>query len=205
MFGDRKTALIWAEVQEALRAHGVADDMQERRAQYERAVSMFDSGGRWLLPPRWTPEGQRYHAERWVDLGELIVQSVQRAEADEDVVQLWRAWLAGDASNEDAQHQPPRELFEAALGRALQAVADLLADGKPVYVDARGLIEAIKRTRQRWSDLPIEPTRPASALYQAHDALPRRSRGSVLLLLPARPAAGQDELGHQRALWASGR
>jgi hypothetical protein len=32
MFGDRKTALIWAEVQEALRAHGVADELGHQRA-----------------------------------------------------------------------------------------------------------------------------------------------------------------------------
>lgn len=208
--GDESTRRLWAEIcsarTDAIRRFGLPDDVLERRALYQRAAEHpLDSGGRWLLPERYTPEGARAEGERWTDLGELLI-SVACEAGDADAISVWRAWLAGDPAEGPHQHQPPREIFDEALYRALEEIARQLGDGRPVYVDARAVVGAISRTRQRWSaHLPLDPADPPRELREMHERLDRRTRGSLLLLLPAKPAEGRDELAHVRALWASGR
>lgn len=210
--GDDETRRKWAEIcsaqADALRRFGVPDDVRERRALLQRASDdRLDAGGRWLLPDRFTPEGCRAEGERWVDLGELLVKvAVAHMEAGDEGADLWRKWLAGDPSEGEHQHQPPRDVFEEALRLALEEIGHMLGDGRPVYVDARAVVDAIARTRQRWSaHVPIEPCDPPRELREMHDALDRRARSSLLLLLPPKPVDARDPLAGIRQLWASGR
>jgi hypothetical protein len=210
--GDDETRRKWAEIcsarTDAIRRFGVPDDVRERQALLQRASDdRLDAGGRWLLPDRFAPEGCRAEGERWVDLGELLVTiAVAHMEAGDEGADLWRKWIAGDPSEGEHRHQPPRDVFEDALRLALEEIGRMLGDGRPVYVDARAVVDAIARTRQRWSaHVPVEPCAPPRELREMHDALNRRTRGSLLLLLPPKPTDGRDPLAGIRQLWASGR
>lgn len=175
----------------------------QRRAIRERALSPFDAGGRWLLPqdvtPETAPEDER---PLWIDLGAVLVEeAVRLVNAEPD---LWRAWLAGDEDEGPPHAVWGRVWWDGLLARMREHFA---GDKPPIYIDARALVAALRRTGvDGWRMQEHPAAMLVSELRLAHDKHTRAGRPSVLLLLPdPDPKDREIRLESTRRVWASGR
>lgn len=173
----------------------------QRAAILARAFNPFDAGGRWLLPDDVTPESAPPQEDaHWLDLGEELL-----ACADDEGRSTWAAWLAGEEPE-----APPRAHWVTLWRATLARIAPhLLEADAAVYVDARALLGALRRTGvagtmvscRTWAE------QASSDLRALHEERRRGERCSLLVLFPEVDPAADRECGLDtaRRVWGSGR